>query len=74
MISRIGICKTCLSPVTPTFDEEPDPGITYGLPTKEAFDDPDFRSGGCLVPMPDNYFCENCSRKLEFNDMIFPGF
>jgi hypothetical protein len=60
--------------VTPSFAEEPYPGITYGLPTKEALDDPDFRSGGCLVPMPENYFCEVCARKLEYEDMIFSGF
>lgn len=71
MNQNIGICKTCLSPVIPTFEEEPDPGITYGLPTKEAYDDPDFRSGGCLVPMPGNYFCDECDRKLEDEEMIF---
>lgn len=71
MYPRIGICKTCLSPVTPTFDEEPDPGITYGLPTKEAFDDPNFRSGGCLAPIPGNFFCEVCARKLELEEMFF---
>jgi hypothetical protein len=72
MEPNIGVCKTCLSRVTPTYDVEPDPGITYGFPTKEDYDDPDFQWGGCQVFMPDNYFCESCNRKLEFSDMILP--
>jgi hypothetical protein len=71
MTSQFLMCRTCFSQVTPAFIEEQDPGITYGLPTKEAFDDPDFRSGGCLIPMPDYYQCDECDRKLEFSEVIF---
>ena len=73
MFSNAGICPRCFSPVLPVFLELPDPDVTYGLPTPEAFEDPKFKWGGCLVelPVPDHYFCANCDIGIPTRNVIF---
>lgn len=57
-------CRTCFGQVIP---------VTYGLPTEEAANDPNFYSGGCLVEIGEDakYFCRNCDRELTLSEVIF---
>jgi hypothetical protein len=57
-------CAKCFGPVIP---------VTYGLPTEEAVNDPNFYSGGCMIEIgqEDKYFCRNCNQELGMNEVIF---
>ena len=50
-------CPACLGPVVP---------VSYGLPTQEAFNDPNFHSGGCSIEIGQGpmYFCRSCAHEL----------
>lgn len=49
-------CPKCGNPALP---------ITYGMPSQEEFDDPNFYSGGCIIgPGQANWACKDC--EIEF--------
>lgn len=73
MLNQTAVCPKCFSSVSAVYQEQPNTGVTFGLPTPEAFDDPTFEWGGCQVELPvaDHYFCANCKVEIMTQNVIF---
>lgn len=59
-MNRILYCMKCLMALQP---------IVYGMPTKEALDDPNFFSGGCSIVIGENtpqFICPQCRREFDY--------
>lgn len=63
MTNSTARCMRCLTAVLP---------ISYGLPTEEALDDPDFYSGGCsiILGVTPAYYCPTCKLELQEADVL----